>query len=173
MIKKIVSTVSMLILLVGCIQNTSTNYIKKDATMTGIHEISYEELQKKFKENTAFVLYIGRPDCPDCAEFYPIIESYLRDNEGMYVYYLNVKAFRDASREEDASEEEIAFYNNIQEELSFDWTPTLHLFKGREVLSTYTYLDRDFQTIKEAEEQRQRKEEFIREFKSWIDEKYE
>lgn len=172
MIKKIVSIFSILILLVGCIQNTSANYIKKDASMSGIHEISYEELQKKFEENTAFILYIGRPDCPDCAEFYPIIESYLSNNEGLYVYYLNVKAYRDASRDDDASEEKIAFYENIQEVLSFDWTPTLHLFKGKEVISTYTYLDRDFNNIEEEEKQRERKDEFVEEFKSWIDDKY-
>jgi len=173
MIKKIVSIFSLLIVLVGCIQSTSTNFIKKDSTMTGIHEISYEELQEKFEKDTSFILYIGRPDCPDCAEFYPIIETYVKENEGMYVYYLNVKAFRDASREDDASEERIAFYENMQEELSFDWTPTLHLFKGKEVISTYTYLDRDFHAISDADKQMERKDEFIQEFKNWIDEKYE
>lgn len=162
----------MILLISGCSQTASTNAIEKDTSKSGIHEITYEELQKELKSDNSFILYIGRPDCGDCKEFYPILENYIKENEGTYVYYLNVQAFRDASRADDASEEEKQFYLNIQEELSFEWTPTLHLFEEGKVVDTYTYLDMDFYKIKDKKEQESKKEEFIDKFKEWMNEKY-
>ncbi|MFV0393997.1 MAG: thioredoxin family protein [Coprobacillaceae bacterium] len=158
----------MVVLISGCSNTASTNLIKKDTNLSGIHEISYEELQNKLKADEAFVLYIGRPDCGDCEEFYPILESYLTDNKGTYVYYLNVKAFRDAAFADEASEEEITFFENIKEELSFTWTPTLHLYEGNEIKDSYTYLDAEFYDIEDEKEQADKKEEFVSEFKDWM-----
>ena len=83
--------------------------------LLGLHEITYDELENKLSSDDTFVLYIGRPDCGDCKEFHPILTSYLEENKGTYLYYLNIQAFRDAAMQEGASEKEIDFYKNIRE----------------------------------------------------------
>lgn len=163
----------MLIILSGCQKETTTSYIKKDTTMTGIQEISYEELQNTLQLDTAFVLYIGRPDCSDCREFHPILETYMEEHKGVYVYYLNIQAFRDASRREDANAEEIAFFENMQEELSFSWVPTLHVYKDQKIVDSYQYLDSDFYTIEDSNKQEKKKKEFITDFEHWMNKIYE
>ena len=49
----------------GC-QQASTDHIEKDSSLSGIHELTYDQLQTKLSSNELFVLYIGRPDCGDC-----------------------------------------------------------------------------------------------------------
>ena len=137
--------------------------------MQGIQEIGYQQLQEKIQSNSRFVLYIGRPDCPDCQEFYPVLQKYIREHKGVYVYYVNVKAYRDASRKEGATQEEKDFFTKMQQELSFHWTPTLHLQKGKKIESTYTYLNRDYYKIKDKQEKKQKKEQFIKSFTDWMD----
>ena len=85
--KKLLCLILCLFMISGC-QQASTNHIKKDSSLSGIHEITYEQLQKKLKSDELFALYIGRPDCGDCREFEPILTSYLEENEGIYIYYL-------------------------------------------------------------------------------------
>ena len=58
------------------------------------------------KEDVSFMLYLGRPDCGDCQAFKPILEDYLNKHPNEGVYYLNIKAYRDASLKEDATKEE-------------------------------------------------------------------
>jgi len=66
--KKLLCLILCLFMISGC-QQASTNHIKKDSSLSGIHEITYEQLQKKLKSDELFALYIGRPDCGDCREF--------------------------------------------------------------------------------------------------------
>lgn len=165
--KKILSLILCLLLFSGC-QKASTNHIEKDSSLSGIHEITYDQLQDKLKGEELFVLYIGRPDCGDCREFEPILKSYLEENEGTYIYYLNIKTFRDASRKEDATQEEKDFYENIREKLDFNWTPILKLVNKGETISEYTYLSEDYYEIKDSKKKTQAKEKYLEDFETWM-----
>lgn len=171
--KKLLLLLTCIWILSGCTQTTSTNRIQTNKETAGIHEITYNELQDKLHSEDAFILYIGRPDCGDCKEFYPILEDYIASHEGTSVYYLNVKAFRDASRQEGASKEEIAFFENIKEELDFTWTPTLKYVSKGIFKDTYTYLSEEYYKIKDESKKEIKKEEFKEEFIAWMDAKFE
>lgn len=165
--------VIIVLILSGCLQTTSTNHIQKNDNTTGIHELSYDQLQSKLSSEDNFILYIGRPDCGDCQEFYPILESYINEHVGTSVYYLNVKAFRDASRKEGASDKEVTFFKNIKEELDFQWTPTLKHVKAGKLLDSYTYLSEEYYEIKDESKKEKVKQEFIDDFISWMNTKFE
>lgn len=170
--KKLLSLIISLLMISGCV-DASINRIKKDIELSGVHEITYTELKEKLASDDLFILYIGRPDCSDCKEFYPILTSYLEENEGTYLYYLNIQAFRDASRQESATQEEIDFYKNIREELDFSWTPILKLVNKGETISEYTYLSEEYYKIKDDTKKAQEKEKFVEDFKTWMTNNYE
>lgn len=170
--KKLLSLIVCILMISGC-QDASINRIRKDNSLSGLHEITYDGLKQKLSSDDLFVLYIGRPDCGDCKEFHPILTSYLDDHEGTYLYYLNIQAFRDASRQEGATQEEIKFYKNIREELDFSWTPTLKLVNKGETISEYTYLSEEYYKIKDDTKKAQAKKKFVEEFKTWMTNIYE
>lgn len=170
--KKILSIVLCLLMISGC-QEASTNHIKKDVELSGIHEITYDELKNKLSSEDSFVLYIGRPDCGDCKEFLPILTSYLEANEGTYLYYLNIQSFRDRAKSENATKEEIDFYENIREELDFKWTPILKLVNKGETISEYTYLSEEYYQIKDDAKKSKAKEKYVTDFKTWMSNIYE
>ena len=170
--KKLLSLIVCVLMISGC-QDASINRIKKDNSLSGLHEITYDELENKLSSDDTFVLYIGRPDCGDCKEFHPILTSYLEENKGTYFYYLNIQAFRDAAMQEGASEKEIDFYKNIREELDFNWTPILKLVNKGETISEYTYLSEEYYEIKDDTKKAQAKEKFVEDFKTWMANIYE
>ncbi|MEG0367661.1 MAG: thioredoxin [Coprobacillus sp.] len=163
--KKILVFVLSIFILVGC---TSTK--TKKVEINGIQEINYQELTKSLNSDVKFVLYIGRPDCGDCQVFYPVLEKYIQDHEGTGIYYLNIKNFRDKAKAENASQEEKDFYDNLYEELHFDWTPTIHVISNGKFIKTYQYLDEDYIKIKDREEQLKKKQQFLDEFEKFMDE---
>ena len=63
--------------------------------LENIQPISYEDLQEKCADDCDFFLYIGRPDCPDCQQFYPKLENYISNHQYSGVYYLDIKRYRD------------------------------------------------------------------------------
>ena len=127
----------------------------------------------KLDSDELFVLYIGRPDCGDCREFEPILNSYLEENEGTYLYYFNIKEIRDASKKEDATKEEKKLYENISKELDIKWTPVLKLVNKGETISEYTYLSEEYYEIKGSKKKEQAKEKYIDDFKDWMSNIYE
>ena len=145
---------------------------KENIRYSILQEMS-SELENKLSSDDTFVLYIGRPDCGDCKEFHPILTSYLEENKGTYLYYLNIQAFRDAAMQEGASEKEIDFYKNIREELDFNWTPILKLVNKGETISEYTYLSEEYYEIKDDTKKAQAKEKFVEDFKTWMANIYE
>lgn len=163
--KKIVSLLLSLFILLGCSSKEAVTTLE----IEGIIEIEYEELIQNLNSNVRFLLYIGRPDCGDCQAFYPYLEEYIDEHEGTGIYYLNIKAFRDAAKAEDASDEEIEFYENLYTELDFDWTPTIHVVENGKFTVTYQYLDENYYEIEDREEQIQRKQEFLDEFEIFMD----
>ena len=86
---------------------------------------------------------------------------------------LNIKTFRDASKKEDATQEEKDFYENIREKLDFSWTPVLKLINKGETISEYTYLSEEYYEIKDSKKKEQAKEKYIKDFKTWMSNIYE
>ena len=148
---------------IGC----STSSVKKKS-VKGIKEIQYAKLKKVMEEDVSFILYLGRPDCGDCQAFKPILEDYLNNHPNEGVYYLNIKAYRDASLKEDATKEEKEFYKNLYKTFDFNWTPTLEVISQGQVQKKYQYLDEDYYSIKDRSKQIKKKKEFIKEFKVFM-----
>jgi predicted bacteriocin transport accessory protein len=147
---------------------TSTETVET-LSIDGIQEIQYEELTKNLQSHVKFILYIGRPDCGDCQQFYPTLQDYIDTHEGTGIYYLNIKNFRDRAKADDATQEEKDFYNNLYEELHFSWTPTIHIISNGKFIKTYQYLDEDYYEIKDRNKQIERRNEFIKEFEEFMD----
>lgn len=164
--KKIGLFLMILSLLWGCQDSKNVEVLKGQ----GIESITYEQLQQYLDSDVQFLLYIGRPDCGDCQEFYPILEDYIQSHENTGIYYLNVKEFRDRARDENATQEEKDFYENLYEELHFNWTPTIHEISSGRFVKTYQYLDEDYFKIEDRLQQKQRRQEFLDEFEEFMNE---
>ncbi len=164
--KKGLCLLLMMFVLLGC---SSSNQTKK-IEINGIQSINYEKLTQNLNSDVKFILYIGRPDCGDCQEFYPILEEYVQENPRTGIYYLNIKDFRDKAKAKDATQEEKDFYDNLYKELHFDWTPSIHIIENGKFLKTYQFLDEDYFEIKDREKQKEKKQEFIHEFYKFMDE---
>ena len=162
--KKFIFITCLLLIISGCSHTTSTHTIVQDSSLSGIHDISYQELNKKMKEKDTFVLYIGRPDCQDCQEFSPIIEQYLQKHPGVYLYYFNTKAYRDQANQ---SKEGKQFYNQLRKKLDFSWTPTLKFIVNEKNETTYTYLDEEYYSL-DSNKQKQEKEKYKQQFYKWM-----
>ncbi len=167
--KKTILLSFVFILLFGCAY-TKKEEASKDRVTT-IEEIDYNSLVEKLGQNEDFLLYIGRPDCSDCKEFYPYLETYV-DQTNQGIYYLNIQNFRDNAKKEDASEQEKTFYENLQENLDFDWTPTLVRYVNGKVKVKYTFLDLDYYKIEDGEKQKEKYQEFLDEFYTWMKDNY-
>ncbi|MGE9875171.1 thioredoxin domain-containing protein [Hornefia butyriciproducens] len=55
-----------------------------------IISISKRELNEMINSKGTFYVYVGRPNCPDCQEFYPEFEKSVHD-KGITIYYFNTK----------------------------------------------------------------------------------
>lgn len=166
--KKYIVFLLLLIFLVAC-QSEPAEVLKID----GIENIEYEKLTQNLNSNVKFILYIGRPDCGDCQEFYPILEEYINTHEGTGIYYLNIKDFRDKAKSDEATEDEKNFYENLYKELHFDWTPTIHIISNGKFIKTYQYLDEDYFEMKDRIKQKARRQEFLDEFQEFMDNYFE
>lgn len=165
--KKIMIVLSFLFVLSGCTQVKESSLDRVEE----IVEINYEQLKEKLGSDTNFLLYIGRPDCKDCQEFYPLLEGYVKEtNQG--IYYLNVKKFRDDSRKEGAKQEEIDFFNHLKETLDYDWTPTLQLYVNGKKADEFDFLSMEYYNIENEEERQVEYDKFVTEFKKWLDKNY-
>ncbi|MGN1182204.1 MAG: thioredoxin family protein [Faecalibacillus sp.] len=162
----------ILCMISGCSQATSTHVIKKDFSKEQFVEIDYSLLQNMLDQKESFVLYIGRPDCKDCQEFEPYLKQYLDNHQGVYLYYFNIKVYRDLSKKEDASQEEKEFYQQLVEKLDFSWTPTLKFIYQGEIEKSYTYLDESYYSISSKEKKKEKKQEYIDNLTKWLNNIY-
>lgn len=164
--KKLLLIMLIMSTLFGCTINTT--YQKTE----GIVEVTYEKITDLMDRDVSFLLYIGRDDCGDCIEFYPILEEYLEDNENTGIYYLNIKEIRDNARKEDASEEEKQFFEDIYDTFKIEWTPTIEWIRNGKIYKKYQFLDEDYIDIKDREKQKERRNEFLKEFEEFMDNYY-
>ena len=89
------------------------------------------------------------------------------------IYYLNIKEYRDRARDDDATQAEKDFYENIYQRLDFDWTPTIEVIRNGKIDETYQYLDEDYFDIQDREQQLKRKQEFLDEFEVFMNDYFE
>lgn len=157
----------LLLLFVLCACQTTKQEVIHDR-VHGLVPITYEQLEDKLTNNHDFVLYIGRSDCQDCIEFHPQLEAFLNQNPNLGVYYLEIKTFRDEAKKEDATQEQKDFYQNLTEELDFDWVPTLQHRQGKKVLFQKTYLDDDYYQITDADRQIKAKQQSVQDIEAWL-----
>ena len=52
--------------------------------------ISKQELNQKIDSKESFYAYVGRPNCPDCQEFYPAFEQKVKELK-IRIFYFNTK----------------------------------------------------------------------------------
>lgn len=156
--KRIIIFILALSMLVAC--QSSSTFID----IKGIKETEYEEIEKMLSSKVQFLLYIGRDDCGDCIEFYPILEEYINGHEDTGIYYLNIRQIRDNAKKEDATQEEKDFYQKIYDTFELEWTPTIEWIKNGKIYKKYQYLDEEYIKIKDREEQKEKREEFINQF---------
>lgn len=142
--KKIVCFLLSILVLWGCSSTDTASKIQ----IQGIENTNCGKLTQNLNSNVKFILYIGRPDCGDCQEFYLILEEYIENHEGSGIYYLNVEDFRGHAKTGSTTKEEKDFYDNLYKELYFDWTPTIHITSSGKLIKTYQYLDEDYIEIK-------------------------
>lgn len=151
-----------------CVFLTSCSENSKRINVTGVQEVSYKKLNSLMKQNVSFLLYIGRPDCGDCMAFEPILKSYLKKHPKQGVYYLNIKAYRDAAKKKGASASEKSFYQNLGKKFQFDWTPTIDTIVNGKVGKQYQYLDEDYYETKDRAKQIAKQKEFVSQFKDFM-----
>ncbi|MBO6046695.1 MAG: thioredoxin [Erysipelotrichaceae bacterium] len=166
--KRYLLMILAVILIAGCTSRSTSVPLE----VTGIVEKNYEELLALCEDDVNFVLYIARPDCGDCIGFQPVLDDYLSTHKEAGVIYLNIKSFRDASKEKDATQEEIDFYENLRTRFDFKWTPTLEVIDHGKVKAKYQYLDEDYYEIEDREVQLARRQEFIDDFITFMDNYY-
>ncbi|MRI73293.1 thioredoxin family protein [Enterococcus mundtii] len=86
--------------------------------------ITSEELQNKLNMHEDIMVYIGRPTCPDCHEFEPVLRNVLNDASEKIFYYNTDEARKIDSKKLD----------DIAENLSIDAVPTLIKISDGEVI---------------------------------------
>ena len=138
--------------------------------VAGLQELNYDTLLEKLNSPIDFVVYIGRDDCGDCKMFKPYLEEYLTNHPDLGIYYLDIKSFRDAAYQEDASQEQKEFYDHLKEKLEFAWTPTLARYANGKKIESFEFLDSSFGRYDPENEEQQRKlAKFVAEFENWMD----
>ena len=150
-------------ILSGCSHTTSTHTIQKDLSKDQIIETNYDDVLKKINQKEDFVLYIGRPDCKDCQEFEPYLKKYLKKNKGVYLYYFNIKEYRDQANSQEATKKEKSRYNQMRKKLDFSWTPNFNTLK---------FLDEDYYSLP-SKKQKEKKQDYIDKLSSWLDQIYQ
>lgn len=153
-----------MVILSGC-QKTSTIAIEKNDQYPDITEVDYQTIQELKDANEPFALLIGRPSCQDCREFFPIVEAYLQDNPGVYIYYFNIQEYHDKASQGELDQKD---YDILKAELDFNWVPTMVLVKGDEIVAKYTYLSKEFYQLDDADERKKEKEVYVQEFYDWM-----
>ena len=142
-------------ILSGCSHTTSTHTIQKDLSKDQIIEINYDDVLKKINQKEDFVLY-----------------KYLKKNKGVYLYYFNIKEYRDQANSQEATKKEKSRYNQMRKKLDFSWTPTLKLVINGKFVDQYTFLDEDYYSLP-SKKQKEKKRDYIDKLSSWLDQIYQ
>lgn len=98
------------------------NYHKLTSDTTTFHEISYAEFYEKMNSGEDSIFYIGKPTCPVCIEFLPMLHEILR-SKNMCIDYLDMDNF---------------FESKSPDKLNcIDFFQTLNIFRLPALISTH------------------------------------
>lgn len=89
-----------------------------------VEEIEIEEIYRIQKTNETYAIYVGRPSCPFCKEFYKQLNSI--ENKSIPVYYLNSITNYDDSPSE---------IKKFRDEYNIKFVPSFKVFTGKNVIS--------------------------------------
>ena len=129
-------------ILSGCSHTTSTHTIQKDLSKDQIIEINYDDVLKKINQKE------------------------------VYLYYFNIKEYRDQANSQEATKKEKSRYNQMRKKLDFSWTPTLKLVINGKFVDQYTFLDEDYYSLP-SKKQKEKKQDYIDKLSSWLDQIYQ
>lgn len=93
---------------------------------TGIQELeSIDQFYDVIADNDVSYIYFGRPTCPDCNDFFIILEEVVMQNSHL-VYYFNT----DERKEE-------RDYDDIIEIFRVDWVPSLYKVQNNVIIDAF------------------------------------
>lgn len=136
---------SFIFLLSSCTVDKDTNEIPESSKSTPRQETdlkkeyaAYNEAVRHFeisdteamlrKGNTELkFIYFGRPSCPYCRKFAPILKN-LAEKNGKKIYYIDTDLYKDSK-----------VVNNFLDKYSIDEVPTLIYINNDKVISKYKY----------------------------------
>jgi len=127
-----------------------TNYIKKYAYLPIMKEISKETLDVLLSNDSDLIVYIASSSCGDCAHFNKnVIRPYLKKDNAIPFYYLDVDKFLSRSQDGQATEEWINFKNqyglsevgNPTYGYGSGYVPTVQRYEDGELVGAMVYLN--------------------------------
>lgn len=88
--KNIIIAIAVILVfgLVFFISQKQEEKLNKQSTNNYFHEITVDQYNELLSRGNKFVLLLGRPGCPHCVAFKPVITN-VANNKGVDVYYLN------------------------------------------------------------------------------------
>ena len=135
-----------------------------------IRNIKLDSLYELMETNTDFLLYIGRDNCRDCQKFHPIVENMTEEKYGLY--YFDIKEYKNRADGQDALQDDIDTYNKIKKDFSVNWIPSVYRIINGTIVDKYVFLDNDYYSIEDEEEQEKYLDEYIEQFRKWMDKNF-
>lgn len=161
--KKIILLICLIFFITSCRSKTTTN--------NKILNKNFEEVEKSFESKDSFILYVGRSDCSDCILFEEELGNIPIPEEITFIK-LDIKKYRDLANSDDATPENIAYYNKIKDFFKLSWTPTIYYVEEGKITLEYQYLDENYHSLSESEKSKAKEkfdkdvEKFIKNFNS-------
>ncbi|MFV0466007.1 MAG: thioredoxin family protein [Lachnospiraceae bacterium] len=106
----------VLLVFTAC-NSTETDYLKPIDNSSELYEI--------ISKSDASYIYFGRPTCPDCEEFQPILEEVLTI-KNQYIFYYNT---------DDRKNDDI--YDEFIELFDITWIPTIYKVKDNAIIAEF------------------------------------
>jgi len=131
--------------------------------------IDYQKASALKNGKNDYFLYVGREDCPDCQKFKPELESFISEHAYSGMYYLDIKEYRDLAKAENASTEDVDFFENIEKEYEIEWVPSVYHIRAGEILAKYEYLSADYYNLESDEEREEMEKQYLSDLESWYD----
>lgn len=135
-----------------------------------IRNIDFDLLYELMETNTDFLLYIGRDNCRDCQKFHPIVENMTEEKYGLY--YFDIKEYKNRADEQNALQDDINTYNKIKKDFSVNWVPSVYRIINGAIVDEYEFLDSNYYSIEDEEEQEKYLDEYIERFRKWMDKNF-
>lgn len=100
---------------------------------TYLDSITVDSFNNKKKSKESFVVYVGRPDCPDCSIFEPVFKEFILENGLQYkIQYMNIRDYRAADKDK---------WEAFKKENKFQQTPAILKIENGQVVSSIDWKD--------------------------------